>query len=263
MSDLPVALYERDGDRLVPTALTIGPWDVRFQHGGPPSALLARALEQFGDSDAFIVARLTVEMIRPMPLVPMSVGVEPIRQGKLVEWLGATLYADGKEVALARAVRVRKEDIVLQSPNSLPNAAPPLEAPVFAFPFFSTEIAYHRSVEIRLVEGRWAEGPVTAWMRVCQPVVEGEDSSGLERLMVVADAANGLAPSLPVREYTFINPDLTVYLHRHPATDWIALKARSVPEAHGVGLVQATLFDEAGEIGRVAQSLLLRSRGGA
>jgi len=33
-------------DRWRSTIHTTGPWDARFQHGGPPSALLARAIEQ-------------------------------------------------------------------------------------------------------------------------------------------------------------------------------------------------------------------------
>ena len=35
-----------DGSRWQATVHTTGPWDARAQHGGPPSALLARAVEQ-------------------------------------------------------------------------------------------------------------------------------------------------------------------------------------------------------------------------
>ena len=41
------AFYALDGERIVPSELTRGPWDRNSQHAGPPSALLARALEQF------------------------------------------------------------------------------------------------------------------------------------------------------------------------------------------------------------------------
>src|SRR3954454_13183464 len=47
MTELPTCLYEPDDDdRFVPTGLTRGPWDRRFQHAGPPAALLARAAER-------------------------------------------------------------------------------------------------------------------------------------------------------------------------------------------------------------------------
>ena len=34
-------------DRWGATRHTTGPWDAGFQHGGPPSALLARAIERW------------------------------------------------------------------------------------------------------------------------------------------------------------------------------------------------------------------------
>jgi hypothetical protein len=40
------AFYRAEDDRLIPSELTRGPWDPDAQHAGPPSALLARALER-------------------------------------------------------------------------------------------------------------------------------------------------------------------------------------------------------------------------
>ena len=39
---MPGAFYEQDGDLLVPSELTRGPWDPDAQHAGPPAALLGR-----------------------------------------------------------------------------------------------------------------------------------------------------------------------------------------------------------------------------
>lgn len=262
MTELPDAYYHRDNNRFVPSALTIGPWDPKFQHGGPPSALLGRAVERFGEASEFQVARITIDLLRPIPLAPLRVEVEPVRQGKLVEWLEAKLFADDEELARARALRIRRESVAFEGPNATP--LPPPRSPdgveAFQFPFFSVEIAYHRSVEICFVEGQWGEGPATVWSRLRQPVVAGEEASGIERLLVVADASNGVAPTLPITEFTFVNPDLTVYLNRPPDGEWLGLSARSVPQPNGVGLVQSVLFDRSGEIGRSAQSLLIRAR---
>src|SRR4051812_42825407 len=68
MAELPPALYEPDGDVLVPTALTRGPWDPRHQHAGPPSALLARAIEAAGGIEDGQLARITVDILRPVAL---------------------------------------------------------------------------------------------------------------------------------------------------------------------------------------------------
>ena len=70
---MPAALFEPDGQLLVPTALTVGPWDPGSQHGGAPSALLARAVEAEPAPGPVRLARLTVELLRPVPLTPLRV----------------------------------------------------------------------------------------------------------------------------------------------------------------------------------------------
>ena len=65
---MPDALFERDGTRFVPTELCRGPWSPDAQHGGPPAALMARAAEGFEGGEEMQVARLTVELLRPVPL---------------------------------------------------------------------------------------------------------------------------------------------------------------------------------------------------
>jgi hypothetical protein len=57
--------------------------------------------------------------------------------------------------------------------------------------------------------------------------------------------------------YLFINPDLSIHLHRYPEGEWVALDAMTYAEAHGVGLAQSALHDERGRIGRSLQSLLV------
>lgn len=83
MEDTPTALYEASEGQFIPTALTIGPWDESAQHGGPPSALMAGAVERFGDeAESFFVARVMVDLLRPIPVAPLEVHVLPIRLGR-------------------------------------------------------------------------------------------------------------------------------------------------------------------------------------
>ena len=44
-----------DGDRYVATVHTQGPWSEGFQHAGPPSALLARAIDKVGREGAITI----------------------------------------------------------------------------------------------------------------------------------------------------------------------------------------------------------------
>ncbi len=256
------SFYVSQEGLFVPGLMTVGPWDARFQHGGPPSALLGRALEGWGESQEWLLGRVTVELLRPVPLVPLRVEVEPVRVGRQAQWLESRLYDGDRLLALARGVRVRRRAHTLAQPNAAPEPPPPGPEglPVFDFPFFVSEPAYHRAVELRMAEGTWGRGPATVWMRLRFPLVAGAENSPWVHVLGLVDAANGVAPALDIRRFSFVNPDLTVHLQRPPAGTWIGLEARSVPGTGGLGLVQAKLFDVQGEIGRCLQTLLIAER---
>ncbi len=256
------AFYRREGSHFISGELTRGPWDDRAQHGGPPAALLGRAIEQWGAQAASRhVARITVELLKPIPLGKLEVQVEPIRVGKHVDWLLARLLHEGRELARATAVRMSTADLDLPEPHCPPQAppAPPSSVAPFVFPFFSTEVAYHRAVDIRIVEGIWGtNGPITAWLGLTASLIEGEATSPFVQMLVLADAQNGVCPALDATQFAFINPDMTVYLRRPMAGSWTGLRARSTPDNAGTGLVQSELYDQSGEVGRVLQSLSIR-----
>jgi len=51
-----------------------------------------------------------------------------------------------------------------------------------------------------------------------------------------------------------------VHLHRLPAGEWICLDAETYPEQSGIGMADTRLLDEAGQIGRAVQTLLVANR---
>ena len=59
---------------------------------------------------------------------------------------------------------------------------------------------------------------------------------------------------------TYINPDLTINIHREPVGEWICVAARTFLELDGVGFAESALYDQRGRIGRSTQSLLLEAR---
>lgn len=262
MTALPAALYVPDGDAFVPTALTIGPWSAELQHGGPPSGLLARALDTWGaDSDTFQLLRVTVDLLRPVPLVPMRVRVEPLRLGREAQWLTARLVdLDDRLVAVGHGLRVRRSAVALPPPHTPPRDPPPPPegAPCRVFDFFPADIAFHRAVDARIVAGTWPRGPVTAWLRPLMPLVEGEAWLPMARVMTVTDALNGVSPAVSVPGVTFPNAELAVHLRRTPRGPWTALAARSTPEPTGSGLAQAVLYDQDGELGVALETLVVR-----
>lgn len=265
MSELPTAFYRREDDAFLPTEFTIGPWDAGAQHGGPPAALLGRAFEAFGDDpEAWSLVRFSGELLRPVPIAPCTVEVSALRQGREAEWLEGRLMAGCKVRLVARGLRIRRVPVELPAPHTPPLPAPSVKPDArepFTFPFFRVPVGYHKAVELRIVQGEWGLGPVTTWMRLLAPLVDGEADTPWSRVLTMADAANGIVPALNTGGFAFINADLTVHLERPFTGEWLAFAGRSRPLEHGVGRVDATLFDEAAEIGRVQESLVVRRLG--
>ena len=251
------AFYRRDGDLLHPTELTRGPWDAGAQHAGPPSALLGSALER----DGWLIGRITVEVLRPIPLAPLSLAAEVVRPGRNVELAQASLRtADGHELARATAWRLRRAEDPVTVPEDPP---PPGPEHGTEQPFFPTgeAVGYHTAMDYRFVAGSFlGQGPATVWMRMRQPLVAGEPTSPLARVLVAADSGNGVSCALDFQRFLFINTELTVHLTREPAGEWVCLDAVTRPGTLGVGLAEAVLSDETARLGRSAQTLLVRAR---
>jgi hypothetical protein len=255
------AFFVPDGDRFVATESTRGPWSRDHQHGGPPAALLTRAMEQLAGG-GMLLCRLTFDFLRPVPIAPLGVHAEIVRAGAKVRRLQAVLATtDGTPIVQAAAVALRTAPVLPASIGDDGPAPPPVEkSGPFQFGFFSDPVGYHTAVETRIARGTWGKGAVAAWMRPRVALVEGEDSSALQRLLIVADSASGIAVVVEPAHHTFVNADLTVSIHRLPESEWVCLDAATVAEAHGVGLTHARLWDTRGPVGVSLQTCLAERR---
>ena len=260
-----------DTEHWLPTELSRGPWSPDALHGGPVAALLTRALERLEAPVDMRLARVTVELLRPVPLAPLWLSAAVIRPGAKVGMLEASLGRadDGQLVAVARAQRIRTKAVDFDDGVSgveldegvtgagretsprLPPTAQTLEHPF---------VAYHSSaVEHRFVEGMLGEpGPAFDWVRLRVPVVPDEEPSGWQRAAAASDFANGISAVVPWDGTTvFINPDLTVTAWREPVGEWIGLEAVTRTSATGIGASDTALWDLGGRFGRTNQTLLL------
>jgi hypothetical protein len=104
---VPEAFYLPDGERFTSTELTRGPWDPGHQHAGPPAALLARELERCERRDEARIARMTCEILRAVPIAPLSATARVVRGGRSVELLEGELRDERGPVLRARARRLR------------------------------------------------------------------------------------------------------------------------------------------------------------
>lgn len=254
------AFFEQlERDLFRSTKWTIGPWGPDSQHAGPPSALLGRAVEEAGARDDMNVARMTIEILRPVPIADLRVEAAVVRPGRSVQLVEADLFAGDDRVMSARGWMIRSGSLDL--PKPAPSSPPELPDTSAGGISEGEATDYLHAMEWRFVEGSFFEnGPATAWLRMRYPLVAGETVSALGRVLVAADSGNGISGALDFTKWVYVNPDLTVYLHRPLEGEWVCLEARTIPEATGIGLAHATVYDRRGPIGKSAQSLFLASR---
>ncbi len=248
----------RDEHRVASTPHTRGPWDPGAQHGGPPAALLGSACES---AMRLPVARLTLEILRPIPIAELTLDVQLRRPGRSIELVEGELADDDGPVMLARAWGIREADlaadVAVQDPApALPDVAEAVDEPLWEG---WEDGGWGRAMDIRFVSGTSFErdGPARAWFRPRVPLVADEPLTPLQRVLLAADAGNGISSAIDIRRWVFINTELTVHLHRHPAGEWVGLDATSSYERTGVGLAASVLHDEHGPIGRGAQALFV------
>lgn len=257
-------LYERKGDVYHPTAYTRGPWSPDHQHAGPPSALLARALEQRSALEHGHTVRATFDILRPVPIAPLTIATAVLRPGRNVEQVEATLSVDGVEVMRARNWRMRLAHVEL--PDGLsdvsPGPAPPEDA--VAGPragFFDEGTAYVDGLEWRFVRGGFnAPGPAVAWTRMRVDLVDGEPITPLQHLLVMGDAASGISSALDWRTWNFLNVDFSVSLERPPEGEWLAMDAETRFADAGAAACHAVYADRTGRVGTSSQAILVAPR---
>ena len=254
------AFFVPDGDGWVATSHTRGPWSRDHQHGGPPAALIAHAVE--AAAPELFVARFTVDFLRPVPIDRVRVRLDPLRHGSKVQrWIGLLLHA---ETIVAHAViTLIRRDAVSVKPLTDTQALPLPEASrPFQFPFFREADGYHTAMETRLARGEFGSGRAAAWMRQRVPLVPDTPPSPLERVLIAADSGSGVSAAIDHRRQTAVNADLTVALSRPLEGEWVGLDSISTYEPHGIGLADTRICDTRGTVGRALQSLVLGERPG-
>lgn len=257
---MPDSFFIPGATGFLATEATRGPWDEGHQHAGPPAGLVGRALEGFQTRDDARVVRVTLEILRPVPIAEIEVAVSLARPGKRVELLEAMATSGGEAILKARAWRMRTAALGLDRSSLDPLPGP--EHGRFE-PFFAgvAEVGYHTHMDWRFLRGSFREpGPAVAWLRMNVPLVPGEEPSPLVRVLVAADSGNGVSCALDPRDYVFVNTDLNVFLHRVPEGEWIGMDSKTILDPSGVGLADTVLHDRRGPVGRALQSLYVAPR---
>jgi hypothetical protein len=243
--------------RFLATAATAGPWNALAQHGGPPSALAVRDMELHEPDERLRLARVSVDILGPVPVGEVTVRTRTVRPGRRVALLETIVASGGRDVLIARGWRIGRSDDVPEIAREGRPPAVPENAPAPFFPGGHTD-GYLAAIDWRFVSGNFGEpGPAQAWGRPRIPLVPGEELSPVSRTMLLADSGSGVGSALDPRKYQFMNVDLTVLLRRDPVGEWLLLDAMTTMGGQGTGIAETALSDQDGIIGTALQTLLV------
>ena len=256
-----------DGLWFQPTTHTRGPWDEHACHAGPPTGLLARAVEQLLPDQR--LSRLTINLLRPVPYAGFSIDARVVRLGRTVSLTEASVVnSDGKAIVTAAGMHLSEAPPGSFSAfeSGLPTFAQSIGTPDQATPgrfpladTLHTKPAFNGDgVEVRYVDGHDSQpGPTEAWMRTV-PLLPDEISSPFQRICPLADCGNAFGRNAEPQHLTYMNTDLTLMLHRDPEGEWLGTRSVCYWQPTGIGLADALLFDANGAVGRAMQTLILR-----
>ncbi|VIO73216.1 hypothetical protein CI1B_48210 [Bradyrhizobium ivorense] len=254
-------IFHVDGNRVVTSPDAAGPWDPRMQHGSAPAALVVWAAEALPVAVPMRIARITIDLMRPVPVAPLTIESEVQRDGRKIQLCGVKLLADGVVVVSASVLKIKQQAAELPSEV----VTRPLDLPgpdqCMVEPGNAASSPFVNCISMRAARGRFGEtGPGAIWFRVDRPLIAGAAVSQAMRAVVASDFSNGTSPALDFKQWTFINADLTVSLAREPVGDWILLDGESWIGPDGAGLAMSRLADQRGYFGRAIQSLVIEPR---
>ncbi len=249
-----------DGGSYMASPVSAGPWDPKSLHGRVIAGLLAHEIEtHHGDTD-FLPARLTVDMYRLPGFDPVEVTTRAIREGKRIKVIDAEFISGGVSMARATCQLIRRalnpEGFVWSPPNwSVP--APD-----------QIELAPERRSmlggmwEIRPIVGAMGTlGPRRVWMREVRELIGGVALSPFVRAALAADFASPFA-NAGDKGLGYINSDVTLYLHRAMAGEWIGFEVVNHQATEGVAIGECFIYDQQGPIGSASVAALAQKRSG-
>lgn len=255
------AIYRLEGARVHTSKWAGGPWDRTMQHGSAPTSLIAHIAEHMPTLAPMRVARITIDLMRPVPIATLDVQTEIVREGRKIQLLSIRLLAGETEVVRASVLKIRKIDLPLPPVAAERKVEVPLPDALEDMPLIDDPVPFLAGLSLRDAKGSFRNpGPAAIWYRANRPIVEGESISPLMRAAVAADFCNGASSVLPWDQWTFINADLSITLAREPVGEWVLLDAETWAAPHGSGIAFAKLADTNGYFGRAVQNILIERR---
>ena len=191
--------------------------------GSATTGLMVREVERLALSSGFAVRSCLPSICGGRPACGRSVPeTGMLRDGRKAKTLQVRLM-DG-EIEIGRCTALLSPPIAASRPRdpfSKATASDPApETGTPPPPFAQKWSSYFQNVSVRLIEGALEKpGPAAAWMRLDIPLVEGETNTPLVQAVQAADFSSGVAQIVHMREWTFVNPEISLYFFVPPETN--------------------------------------------
>ncbi len=262
-------VYSREGNVFEPTKWAGSPWAEGLQHGGPINALFATAAHEAAEETGLRPVRLTVDLFRAVPRVPLELSRRFVRKGRRSALMEAVLCVPGSSepTSSASAVLLAPSEGAPRSWEHTP--APPLAlAGAEAVDFLPKDSGiefppgFHQSFEVRMGAD---EHGAAAWITTPLDFTEGVPMSPWQRCAAVADLTFGLSGRSLLRQrivdadawrVPMINVDTTIYWERPPVGEWFGFRHALLTDHEGIGLAEVDLADAEGRLGRSLQAMI-------
>jgi hypothetical protein len=252
--------FQRHQDAFSPLPPSHSGWDPTLTNGSAAAGLLATLLEGALRQPGFQVARITVDLLKPVPFAPLKGSARVLRAGGRLRQGEAELTCDGKLVARASGLFLAPSDgpACVHGATALPPPGDVESTGMFRVAKEPTRHpSYQHYCDMRWVTARVAPRPAL-WVTPPTVFIEDEPCTDLVRCVAAADLVAGLAeltrrsqtPESPVA----INSDLNLTFAGEPRGAAFGLRLTQLAADAGVGFAHAELFDEGGFRGTVTQT---------
>src|SRR5512140_1070348 len=108
-------IFRVANDHVIVSPDAAGPWDPSMQHGSAPSALAVWAAERIPTKSPMRIARVTIDLMRPVPLAELTVETEVLREGRKIQLCAVRLLAGNVVVVGATILKIRTQALTLPS----------------------------------------------------------------------------------------------------------------------------------------------------
>ena len=245
------AFFIRDGAHYVPQASARGPWNPQSLHGRVIAGLLGHALEDAYGDPGFVPARLTVDMYKLPGFDPIEVRTALIREGGRIKVAEAEFISGGVSMAKASCQLLRVTEAPAGQVWGPPNWDVP--KPDEITPPDPGSGPMGRMWATRPISGAFGQ-PLApgekrqTWMSEVRELIEGVPLTPFQRVAVACDFVSPFAHAAP-EGLSYINSDVTLYLHRPMVGEWIGFEKTDHQATDGVAVGECRLYDIEGPIG--------------